>query len=260
MATEEGEMDKVSLVGFPKEIQSEWISLLEKSGLIPNLEENLFNALRREPEWVLFYIPPQEKLTQAMILGFNRDSKQFVTSLDKDQVIAKILPKLDFKEKLDWDLINAFIDATKEVLAMMVGIEVERKELVLKNKKNKIFGDVSGVIGFTGMTKLEGDISGSVALTLPMDLAKKMIATMLVTDESELQDDDIYDGVGELINMVSGDAKSKYGNAFKISLPTVITGHKHTVGGASEITGVIVKFQAPEDKEFYLQISLEETK
>ncbi|MCD6319998.1 MAG: chemotaxis protein CheX [Candidatus Desulfofervidaceae bacterium] len=253
-------MKKISLIGFPTDLQSEWETQLEKKGVIPLAGENLFKALEQNPEWVLLYVPPQAELNQAVVLGFNQDSKQFVSPLDINQVIARITPQPIFEEKLDWDLINAFIDATKEVLTMMVGIEVEKKELLLKNKKDKIWGDVSSVIGFTGVTKLNGDINGSVALTLPMDLAKKLIAAMLVMDESELQEDDIYDGVGELINMISGDAKSKYGNTFKISLPTVITGYQHTVGGTREIKGVVVKFQAPEDSVFYLQISLEETK
>ncbi len=252
-------MKKVSLIGFPKELQSKWGTQLQKNGVIALAGKNLFKALKQNPDWVLFYIPPKAGLNQTIVLGLNQDNKQFATPLDIDQVIARIVSKPVFEEKIDWDLINAFIEATKEVLAMMVGIEVEKREVLLRDEKRQIFGDVSGVIGLTGITKLNGHINGSVALTLPMELAKKMIASMLAIDESKLQEDDIYDGVGELVNMISGDAKSNYGSTFKISLPTVIKGHQHTVAGVSENKGVAVKFQAP-DNVFYLQISLEETK
>ncbi|MDL1957093.1 MAG: chemotaxis protein CheX [Candidatus Desulfofervidus auxilii] len=154
---------------------------------------------------------------------------------------------------MDKQLIDAFTKATQEVFAMMAGIEVGENKIV-KDKQQKIYGDVSGVIGFTD--KFSENINGSIVLALPLSLAKKAVANMLAIDESELEEEDIQDGIGELVNMIAGDAKSKCNNAFKISLPTVITGLHHSIGKIKEEI-VIIKFKNNEET-FYLQISLEE--
>jgi len=145
-------------------------------------------------------------------------------------------------------LIDAFAEATKSVLMMMAGTEVEMDGMM--DGRQKVYGDISGVIGLTG------SMSGSIALTLPVELAKRLVANMLAMDASELQEEDVQDGVGEIINMIAGDAKGRCNDSFKISLPSVITGKRHTVSTSKEGDGVIIAFK--EKVPFYLQISLEE--
>jgi CheY-specific phosphatase CheX len=88
-------------------------------------------------------------------------------------------------------------------------------------------GDVTAVMGLAGE---RGD--GFVGLTLDRELAANLVARLLSMDPEALSDDDVCDGIGELINMTAGAARSTLLNtpySFKVALPNVITGTGHKV-------------------------------
>ncbi len=252
-------MQTVCLVSFPEKIGGEWISKLkDKFSCIS--ESHLFNLFDKKDniDWVLIYVSPLEGSSNPIVMGYGKNGSCFVVPFDLKAVWAKLSVGIGRGEIIDWALVNAFIDATKEVLSMMAGVEVEKREVFTQKDSKKVYGDVSGVIGFTGTQELAGEINGSVAITLPLNSAQKIVASMLMLEPSEIKEGEITDGVGELINMIAGDAKAKYNDNFKISLPTVVTGHNHTIGGASEIARVAVKFEDQDGEELFLQICLEE--
>lgn len=96
-------------------------------------------------------------------------------------------------------------------------------------------GDVSGVIGLTG------DARGSVAITFASSCIFAILANMLGEKHPEINAE-VMDAVGELTNMISGDARKRLeaeGLIITASLPTVISGEnhiiKHVLGGPSII-------------------------
>ena len=138
------------------------------------------------------------------------------------------------------ELISPFIEATKETFATMVSMELRRKEVYIKQGFD-MYGDTSGIIGLSGTT------TGTCALSLPAEVAQDAVRTMLMTPDDEvLSEPEIRDGVGELINMIAGGAKTRLSSTqykFNITLPTIISGGPHEVFHRSSTYCVVVIFE-----------------
>lgn len=151
------------------------------------------------------------------------------------------------------ELIAPFIDATKETLATMVSMQVRRKEVFIK-QGYEMYGDVSGVIGLSGAT------TGTCALSMPVALAGRAIRSMLMTPDDEmLAESEIRDGVGELINMIAGGAKTKLSSTmykFNMTLPTIISGGKHEVFHRGGTYCVVIVFENAERESFALDVCI----
>lgn len=149
------------------------------------------------------------------------------------------------------ELIMPFVESTKETFATMLGAEVRRRQVYIK-QGYEMYGDVSGVIGLSGPT------TGTCALSLPATLAHQLIHAMLMAPEDErLADSDVNDGVGELINMIAGGAKTKLTQTqyrFNITLPTIISGGKHEVFHRGGAYCVVILFQTKEGDGFTLEV------
>lgn len=151
------------------------------------------------------------------------------------------------------ELIAPFIDATKETLATMVSMRVRRKEVFIKQGYD-MYGDVSGIIGLSGAT------TGTCALSMPAALAERAIRAMLMTPDDEvLAEAEIRDGVGELINMIAGGAKTKLSSTmykFNMTLPTIISGGKHEVFHRGGTYCVVIVFENAERESFALDVCI----
>lgn len=155
------------------------------------------------------------------------------------------------KQSVNVEFINPFIDATRNVFSTMCGVDVVRKKLFLKDDY-KMMGDVSGVMG------LSGTATGSVVVSLPKDLACSFVGKMLCEDPSPELNSDVCDGVGEIINMIAGQAKAmlvKTKFHFTISIPSVISGHGHEISHKKGTPNIVVLFEA-DGQPFALQVCL----
>ncbi len=123
---------------------------------------------------------------------------------------------------MDVRYINPFIASIKNVFSTMVQTEVTVGKPVLKPTNDRAV-DVSSVIG------LSGDIVGAVVLGFSCDVACKLASTFAGI-EMTLDHADFSDAIGELANMVAGNAKKDFtGHDVSISLPSVIVGKGHHV-------------------------------
>ncbi len=92
-------------------------------------------------------------------------------------------------------------------------------------KDNIAVGDVTGVLGLTGVAQ------GTIAVTFE----EKCILTVVSNMFGEKMDglnEEIADAVGELTNMISGQARrelDEIGKVFKAAIPSVVTGKGHTI-------------------------------
>jgi chemotaxis protein CheX len=132
--------------------------------------------------------------------------------------------------------INPFVRATMETFNSMVKIEAKPGKPVLK-KDTKLHADVSGIIGLSGGAK------GSVALSFPRITALKSVSAFGGMKVLAL-DDLVVDAIGELANIIAGAAKkdlSQY--RINISLPTVVLGEGHELGGPKDILPMVVPFE-----------------
>jgi chemotaxis protein CheX len=156
---------------------------------------------------------------------------------------------------VDINVINPFITSIINVFKTMVQMEIKRTSLSLK-KNDKVFGDITAIIG------LAGTGSGNVVISFPAPLARILVAKMLGCETNTLNKADIKDGIGEIVNMVAGSAKSAFSDTkykFSISLPTVVEGDPRNleIGHKTNVPCIEVGFEAPDQSKFVLEVSLQ---
>ena len=138
---------------------------------------------------------------------------------------------------MDVKLINPFINATVNVLQTMAFIECQAGKPYLK-KDSVAQGDVSGVIGFTG------ESNGTVSVTFDELCILKVVSNMFGEEMKELNDE-VSDAVGEITNMISGQARKELeemGRLFHGAIPTVITGKNHKIESTTKGPKIAIPF------------------
>jgi chemotaxis protein CheX len=123
---------------------------------------------------------------------------------------------------LDSTFIVSFVGAIKNVFSTMLNTEVTFSKPHMKSPGTACSG-VSGIIAFTGT------VSGSIVVSLPVEVAAKLVKQFAGL---ELPPDhpDFADAVGELVNMIAGGAKANFKmEGVAISCPSVVVGKDHQV-------------------------------
>jgi chemotaxis protein CheX len=133
--------------------------------------------------------------------------------------------------------INPFIESVSEVFENMLESEVKMGD-PSANVEEPSTPDLIGVIG------LSGTAQGIVALRLPVKTALNVIGKMVGTEFQSI-DSSIIDGVGELVNIVAGNAKAKFrGQTISLSLPTVVRGSIYKLSNLSNTVWLTVPFNS----------------
>lgn len=151
------------------------------------------------------------------------------------------------------EYINPFIESAFVVFATMIKLEPVKENLYLKDD-NKTTYDISGIIGIVG------DLAGSVVISLPEDLALKIVSNFLGEEKSVL-DHEVIDGIGEILNMIAGGAKKIFSDRhkirFKISVPSVIVGKNHSINRPSDLKFIGINFSV-DKKLFSIEVSIKD--
>lgn len=133
--------------------------------------------------------------------------------------------------------INPILQAVTDVLLKMAQVEVEPGKPYV-NLARTAAGDVTGVIGLTG------DMTGVLSVTFEKAVILKITNAMLGENYTEI-DENIADAVGELTNMIAGQARmhlSTDGIHLKAATPSVITGKGHVISHISPAPILSVPF------------------
>ena len=152
---------------------------------------------------------------------------------------------------MDVDLINPFIDATVHVLETMASTKAEAGKPYLK-KDQVARGDVSGVIGLIGET------SGTISVSFSEDSILSIVSNMFGEEMKELNEE-IQDAVGEITNMISGQARKKLdekGRSLQAAIPTVIMGKNHSITHVTTRPIVAIPFST-DNGEFTIEVCFE---
>ncbi len=157
------------------------------------------------------------------------------------------------KKALDAKLVNALIKATEEIMGTMANTTVTVKEVKPQNDYAS-GGDISAVIGIMG----DGG-EGMVALSFPVGLASIIVGRLIGSAPEAVSPDDRCDGIGELVNMISGNTKTalsaESGGTYKLSLPSIILGAGHEISTRPKhCPYLVIAFEA-EGQVFRLQVS-----
>ncbi len=144
-----------------------------------------------------------------------------------------------------------FIKAVTDVLSMMAMITPKAGKPYVK-KGNTANGDVTGLVGITG------ELNGSISITFTKSCAVAIVKNML---GDELQDvvQDVRDAVGEITNMISGQARaglSEQGLNFSGATPSVIMGDNHTIAHVASTPVMAIPFSS-EVGDFTVEFSFE---
>lgn len=137
------------------------------------------------------------------------------------------LAVLDVKESFFMDstgIAKIFVAATVNVLSTMAGIQPVAGRPFVKVDK-AAHGDVTAIVGVVGACK------GSIAVTFTKASAIAVVRAMLGDDVLDIIQD-TKDTVGEVTNMISGQARAKLAEAgvpMQGSTPSIIFGDNHIV-------------------------------
>jgi chemotaxis protein CheX len=108
---------------------------------------------------------------------------------------------MDIKE-LEGGITKALNEATNEVFSTMLMMEVKTQDSFVKDEKN-VSTDLISSLHFFG-----DQYMGKIAIFSSASVACNIANAMLGTETTEVNDE-IKDGMGELVNMIAGVAKVK---------------------------------------------------
>jgi chemotaxis protein CheX len=148
--------------------------------------------------------------------------------------------------------IEPFVEACKYVFKNLLKSEIIAETPYFLDRTKRRKWDISGVIGLTG------DARGGVAISMKEELACKLTGKLTGKVHTAL-DDEVTDAIGEIVNIISGNAKQRFEKIdLVISLPTIVRGQEHTIiWPKDQINILAVPFQIFENEQFILSASLE---
>ena len=149
---------------------------------------------------------------------------------------------------MDVAYVNPFITSTIETFTTMMNVEVSPGKPRVKQEPLPTY-DISGIIG------LSGDAQGSIAVSFPKVVALRVVSKMLGM-ELKVVGPELTDGIGELANIIAGNAKQHLDSfSLSISLPNVIVGKDHVITNQSGIPSLMIPFSGGMG-DFCMEVSL----
>jgi chemotaxis protein CheX len=120
------------------------------------------------------------------------------------------------------EYLKPFIVAMTRVFGTMIGTELDRGDPLLRDGYQPSH-EVSAVIGLTGKSK------GTMVLSVDREVAIQVAAVLLQEQPAELNAD-VTDAMGEMANMIAGQAKAQLEHlTLSLSLPSVVIGKSHCI-------------------------------
>jgi chemotaxis protein CheX len=160
---------------------------------------------------------------------------------------------------VDIKYINPFIIAAQTVFKTMLGISAEMGKPALKNA-NRTSGDVTGIMG------LVGDKKGTVAISL-REAGARFVYKTLVGEECDSINQDVVDAIGEITNIISGQARKEFEKNdinLNAAIPMVIVGKEVEMNFITKIPIISLPFyfsldndNSKEKEVIYIDFSFE---
>ena len=133
------------------------------------------------------------------------------------------------------EYVNPFIKSTIDTFKTMLRVDLKPGKPQLKRNPNTTY-DVSGVIGLTG------DAIGTIVISFPTVVALRAVSK-LMNLKIKVMGPEIVDAIGELANIITGNAKQYLADMnLSISLPSVVVGKNHKINIPTGVTSMIVPF------------------
>lgn len=134
------------------------------------------------------------------------------------------------------EYINPFVRAVLSVFSTMLNCTLKRGQPYRKVNFQPMH-EVTGIIGLSGKAK------GTVVLSLDREAATRA-TEVLLGERPRSINADVTDAVGELTNIIAGNAKAELEQyALSVSLPTVITGKGHCIDFPRAAPAISIPFE-----------------
>lgn len=145
--------------------------------------------------------------------------------------------------------VNPFVDAVIRLFKTMMSMTITIGKPAL-NTTARPHHDVCGVID------VSGDVHGRVVVSMPEPLATRLASEMIGDPIAQL-DADCIDAVGEIANMIAGNAKTDFpGGSSAISVPQVVIGRENVPYPAAT---PVISIPCETDKgPLYIDVALRE--
>ncbi|MGF1656657.1 MAG: chemotaxis protein CheX [Verrucomicrobiales bacterium] len=98
-------------------------------------------------------------------------------------------------------------------------------------------GDEEFLLDYTGIIGVSGKYRGAVCFTADLDL---LVALLTCSGERDLRVTMAEDAVGEVANVIAGNARSHFGPQFLISVPVVVKGKPKSVNITSRNNNFVI--------------------
>ncbi len=145
---------------------------------------------------------------------------------------------------------SAVLAGAKEVFETMIFMNLEE----CCDPEQHIQGNT-----ILGSITFNGELNGCLAIHCNMICAKAIARNMLGMDENEeINNEGIYDAIGEVTNMVMGSIKSQLQNTvgnFQVSIPTIVTGREIETSLSEGTLGKCISKVSIND-EYIVELSL----
>lgn len=147
------------------------------------------------------------------------------------------------------EYINPFLLAVQNVFDTMISMPYKLGKPAIKKSEMTAF-DVSGIIG------ISGEVIGCIVVSFPTQIALKVGSSLLGEELTEV-DGDCTDVIGEVANMIAGDAKKRFPKSnTTISVPSIIIG-SHKVAYPSGLPIISIPCET-EAGQFAIEVALKE--
>lgn len=150
--------------------------------------------------------------------------------------------------------VEAFVASTLKVFQTMAFTELQPGPAYFRSKHDIARGDVTGIVGLTGQ------MNGSLAVSFSGPAILQVISNMFGEAAKEINEE-VCDAVGELSNMISGDARralEQHGYRFEAAIPTVIDGKNHKISHAFSGPYLVLPFTINAENQCFVELCFEE--
>ncbi len=154
------------------------------------------------------------------------------------------------------EYLNPFIFATRKVLKMMAFMDSKPRKPYLKE-----MGDAKGLGDISSVISVSGECKGSIGISFSTKCILQVAYQMFSEEYSGLSDE-VVDMVGEIVNMVSGDARQelvKLGFHFSAGIPVTTQGPDHELVHSVKDRVIVIPFQT-EHGEFFIETCFDSKK
>lgn len=190
------------------------------------------------------FIELRDESKMVCLVDLPLESERFVKSLGVDIEIFKDYSDLFEPEtgenSINTEIINPFLEAAIKTLKVQCNVEASANTPFLPGQE-EIDVDILAVIGVTSK-----EFNGSIALCMPEGTFLIIMSNMMGEEYTEINEE-LEDGIGELLNIIFGQAKielSQKGFSIDKAIPSVVRGKSLKVKHLTQKPGIILPFES----------------